>query len=496
MKFSSTTQSITKIKTDCLVLPIISKAPLTAVGKSIDKAENNILTAIQTNGDIAKQIGQYVLLPNTDKLAAKRLLLINAGGNRKLSLTAFKQLINAIFNAVDTTNSDDCTLILDTINVAGFNKNQLLQQAIITLNAAAYQIDTYKHKKNPFKLVQISFTAAKTQQRKQRQILQETQALISGINFTKDLANTPCNIATPTYLVEQAKLLAKHQEKMKMKILNEAELQRLNMGALLAVGQGSQQASHLIELQYQGTRKTQAPIVLVGKGVTFDTGGISIKPAAAMEDMKFDMCGAATVLGVLNAIAQQRLPINVVGLVPTVENMPGGNSFKPGDVVTSMSGKTIEIINTDAEGRLILCDALTYAKKFKPQTIIDIATLTGAMLVALGTINTGLFSRNDKLRRELLQAAKTSADHAWPMPLSDAYQTALDSKIADIKNVGGRLAGSVTAACFLERFVEQTQPWAHLDIAGTGFALGNATGATGRPVSLLVEYLRQQCGKH
>lgn len=380
MKFSLTTQDILKIKTDCLVLPLALSKPFSTIAKKLNNSASGSLTTIKNSGDIV-EYGKYsTLFLEKSAAASQRLLVINAGKAKKLSIDEFKKLINTILSALKSTNSKAATIILEDISVNGHDKNWLLEQAVIALNAAAYQFDTYKTNANKLTLEEIYFTTNKANLRQKQKVLQQALALAAGVNFTKDLGNTPCNVATPSYLVKQAKNLAKQYKSLSVKILNEPELENLNMNTLLAVGQGSKQSSHLIELHYKGTTSKKSPIVLIGKGVTFDTGGISLKPAANMKDLKYDMCGGATIFGVLRAIVEQSLPINVIGLIPTVENMPGGNSFKPGDIIKSMSGQTVEIVNTDAEGRLILCDALTYAKKFAPKTIIDIATLTGAVM--------------------------------------------------------------------------------------------------------------------
>ncbi len=491
MKFNLTTQAADAIKTDCLIVPLVDGTVLSNVAKRIDVKANNIIS--NTKGDIATELGQYRLLPLPQNLPAKRLLLIHIGEHRPLSLTAFKQLTHTIWQVLKATPCQNSVFILDQIRIEKLDKDGLLQQAILHLNTAAYSFSTYKSKQDEIALQEITFTTKKTLQRQQQNILESTRALLSGINFAKDLANTPSNIATPGYLVEQAKQLGNQQQKLHLQVLNEAELKRLKMHALLAVGQGSRQASHLIELQYFGGKRHELPTVLIGKGVTFDSGGISLKPAAGMQDLKYDMAGGATVFGVMRAIAEQGLPINVIGLVPTVENMPGGNSYRPGDIITSMSGQTIEVINTDAEGRLILCDAISYAKKFKPRVIIDIATLTGAIMIALGSVHSGLFTPDDQLAKALQRAADKSGDTIWRMPLDMNYQKLMDSKIADMQNCGPRFAGSITAACFLQRFISQEQAWAHLDVAGTTHERNNSLGATGRPVPLLVEYLQQQC---
>jgi leucyl aminopeptidase len=306
--------------------------------------------------------------------------------------------------------------------------------------------------------------------------------------LAKDLGNLPGNVCTPTYLASKAQALAKAHKTIKTTVLEEKDMKKLGMGSLLSVTQGSNQPAKLITLEYHGTDKAHKPIVLVGKGITFDTGGISLKPGAEMDEMKYDMCGAASVLGTLKAIAEMGLKINVVGVIPTCENMPSGQATKPGDIVTSMSGQTIEILNTDAEGRLILCDALTYSKKFSPDTVIDIATLTGACVIALGHVASGMFSNEDKLAKELLAAGEQSHDRIWQLPLWEDYQPLLDSNFADMQNIGGRAGGTITAACFLARFTKEYR-WAHLDIAGTAWKSGKEKGATGRPVPLLTQYL-------
>jgi leucyl aminopeptidase len=312
-------------------------------------------------------------------------------------------------------------------------------------------------------------------------------ALASGVSFAKDLGNLPPNVCTPSYLAEQAQSLGKKHD-FKVKVLERDELAKLGMGSFLGVSQGSEEPPKFIIMQHLKGKKDQKPVVLVGKGITFDTGGISLKPGAEMDEMKYDMCGAASVLGTFKTIAEMDLPLNVIGVIPTCENMPDGRATRPGDVLTSMSGLTIEVLNTDAEGRLILCDALTYAERFEPSAVIDIATLTGACVIALGHHATGLFSNNDELAKELLQAGEKALDRAWHMPMWDDYQPLLDSNFADIANIGGRAAGSITAACFLSRFTKKYD-WAHLDIAGTAWKSGKEKGGTGRPVPLLTAFL-------
>ncbi|HET7922495.1 MAG TPA: leucyl aminopeptidase, partial [Gammaproteobacteria bacterium] len=320
--------------------------------------------------------------------------------------------------------------------------------------------------------------------------IREGAAIAAGVALARDLGNLPPNICTPSYLASEARKLGRGG-KLKVTVLEEAEMRKLGMGALLAVSSGSKQPAKLIVMQYQGGAKGAKPQVLVGKGITFDSGGISIKPAAAMDEMKFDMCGAASVFGTLKAVMQLGLKLNVIGVVPSSENLPGGNAVKPSDIVTTLSGQTVEILNTDAEGRLILCDALTYAQRFKPAAIVDMATLTGACVIALGHVVSGLFGNDNGLVKELWNAGEKADDRAWQLPLYDDYQDGLKSNFADLANVGGREGGAITAACYLSRFTREMR-WAHLDIAGTAWKSGAEKGATGRPVPLLVQYLLNQ----
>jgi len=326
------------------------------------------------------------------------------------------------------------------------------------------------------------------------QAISEGRAISNGVKFTRDMANRPANICTPSHLAEQAQALEKVHKTIKVKILDVPEMKKLGMNSLLSVAQGSNEPAKLIIIEYKGEKKAGKPIVLIGKGVTFDTGGISIKPSAALDEMKYDMCGAASVLGTISSIAELNLPISVTGIIPATENMPSGTATKPGDIFTSMSGQTIEVLNTDAEGRLILCDAITYSQKLNPETVIDIATLTGACVIALGMHASGLLSNHNPLAKDLLNAGEESGDRAWQLPLWEEYDKQIDSPFADMANIGGREAGTITAACFLARFATKLH-WAHLDIAGTAWTTGKNKGATGRPVSLLVQYLLDRCAE-
>lgn len=356
----------------------------------------------------------------------------------------------------------------------------------LALTQASYGYDEYKSKKNEFVLEQIDLIATHSVLTTEQ--LQLVQAVQSGQNLARDLGNRPGNICFPEYLADQAvALAAEYPDLLKVTVLDEQQMADLGMGAFLAVSQGSERPGRIISMEYQSER-SEAPVVLVGKGVTFDTGGISLKPGAGMDEMKYDMCGAASVLGTMRALCEARLPLHVVGTIAAAENMPSGKATRPGDIVTTMSGQTVEILNTDAEGRLVLCDTLTYVKRFNPALVIDIATLTGACVVALGSVLTGLFTPDDKLAAELETAGQHSFDRVWRMPVIDDYQEQLDSPFADIGNIGGPKAGSVTAACFLQRFTREYR-WAHLDVAGTAWNSGANKGATGRPVPLLMQFL-------
>ena len=490
MQFSITTQPLKQTKVDCLVLPITTEQSLNSLSKPLGAAAIDAIEKSRALGDLAK-FKQNLSIPQPADIQADRLFVINCGNSAKISYDKFNTLLQTIFTTLTNTECNHVCLVLDKLCVAGHDQLWTLKYAITLFHTLSYRFESYKTKKTPATLTSLSFHCTPSQSVSWKKALQQANALNDGIKLTKDLGNTPPNIAIPTYLSEQAKKLCQSNAKLSCKIHGEKDLKRLQMGALLAVGAGSQHESQLIEIHYTGSTRKQAPIVLVGKGVTFDTGGISLKPGPGMEEMKYDMCGAATVMGTIAAIAELKLPINVIGIVPSVENMPDGISYKPGDVITSMSGQTIEVLNTDAEGRLILCDALTYAQTFKPSLLIDMATLTGAMVISLGTDLSGFFSNDSAIAKQLTAAANNSKDDAWQMPLRKAYVKATDSKIADMKNIGPRWGGSCIAAGFLSRFVADEQKWVHLDIAGTAYQMGNSIGATGRPVPLLVEFLQK-----
>jgi leucyl aminopeptidase len=488
VEFSTKGGAPDRIASDCVVVGVFEKRRLAPAAESLDRAARGHLREVLKRGDMDGRAGTSRLLVDVPHLACERVLLVGLG--RESDLGA-KQYRTAIRNAVSTlvdTGARDVHLCLPELHVAGKDMVWKLRHAAIAAADALYQFEGMKSKKSPARrLRSVTFLQPGRNPTGARGLV-EGRAISAGMALARDLGNLPANVCTPTYLADQAVKLGKAWK------LERRDMERLGMGSLLSVASGSRQPPKLIVVRYNGAAKSEKPVVLVGKGVTFDTGGISLKPAGDMDEMKYDMCGAASVLGTLRAVAEMKLACNVVGVIPTTENMPGGAATRPGDIVTSMSGQTVEILNTDAEGRLILCDALTYAERFKPQAVIDIATLTGACVIALGHVATGLFSNQDTLAEELLEAGTDAWDRVWRLPLWEDYQEQLKSPFADLANIGGRPAGAVTAASFLARFAE-SYSWAHLDIAGTAWVSGKNKGATGRPVPLLSTFLIGRAGK-
>lgn len=443
----------------------------------------SVLTALALkSGDFEAKPGKLFNTYRTLGIAATRILLVGAGdGSPKHVRTA----VTAALGALKASNAQRVVLCLSALNS---EQSDVVRAAIVACSDAVYTYTTTKSKPSTAKLQRIVIGVSRLADAKAG--FDKGIALSKGMDFAKEWGNRPANHATPTMLAGAARELAKFPN-IKVEVLGPKEVAKLGMGSFMAVAQGSNEPLRFIVLHYEGATKTAAPVVLVGKGITFDSGGISIKPAAEMDEMKFDMCGATSVLGTFRALAELQPNLNVVGLIPATENMTGGSAVKPGDVVTSMSGQTIEILNTDAEGRLVLCDALTYAERFKPKAVIDIATLTGACVIALGSVRSALFSTDEPLAQALTQAGESSLDLCWRMPLDDEYAEGLKTNFADVANIAGRAAGVVTAAKFLQRFATRF-PWAHLDIAGTAWKGGAVKGATGRPVPLLLDYLLSQ----
>ncbi|SFB33594.1 leucyl aminopeptidase [Azotobacter beijerinckii] len=478
------------LKTATLVIAVGEGRKLGTTAKVIDQACDGALTAALKRGDLAGKAGQTLLLYNLPNLKAERVLLVGAGKENELSDRQFRKIVAAAQGVLKGLGGSDAALTLGELHVKGrdaYGKARLLAE---TLLDATYVFDRFKSEKATAPaLKKIVLVCDKASQAEVTRAASHAQAIASGMALTRDLGNLPPNLCHPSYLADEAKSLAKAHDTLKVEILEEKKLKELGMGAFLAVAQGSDQPPRLIVLNYQGGKKDEQPFVLVGKGITFDSGGISLKPGSSMDEMKYDMCGAASVLGTFRALLELQLPINVVGLLACAENMPSGGATRPGDIVTSMSGQTVEILNTDAEGRLVLCDTLTYAERFKPQAVIDVATLTGACITALGGQTSGLMGNHDGLIRQLLKAGEHAADRAWQLPLFEEYQEQLDSPFADMANIGGPKAGTITAACFLSRFAKNYH-WAHLDIAGTAWISGGKEkGATGRPVPLLTQFL-------
>ncbi|MDQ5910566.1 MAG: leucyl aminopeptidase [Pseudomonadota bacterium] len=492
MEFTVKSGNPEKQRTACLVLGVYESRRLTPAAEQFDSACGGYLGNLLRRGDLEGKLGQSLLLFNVPEALCERVLLVGCGRERELDDRRFRQILNHTATALNDSGATEATVYLTDLAVKSRDLHWKLRQSVEAVEEALYRFDALKSKKDaprrPLRRIILS-VPHRRELAAAESMVREGIAMVSGVNFAKDLGNMPPNRCHPTWLAEQAQALAREFPTLQTQILEEVEMAQLGMNALLAVSQGSAQPAKLIRLDYRQGPSEQKPYVLVGKGVTFDSGGISLKPGEGMDEMKFDMCGAASVLGTLRACVELQLPLNVIGLIPAVENMPGSQATRPGDIVTSLSGQTIEILNTDAEGRLILCDALTYVERDEPAAVIDIATLTGACIVALGRHPHGLFSNHPPLTHALQTAAHASGDRVWEMPLWDDYQEALDSNFADMANVAGnRDGGAIIAACFLARFTKKFH-WAHLDIAGTAWKTGKAKGATGRPVPLLTQYL-------
>ena len=464
---------------------------LTPAGLALDAASEGRLTAILANAGFEGKPGQMLPVFGLPGLESRQLIVVGAGPTAELDSRAFQKAVTAGYKALNSKIRNVISY-LGELRVLGRTPTQVLADITRGTLEAAYRFDHYKSRKSPEAGLEKMLLAVPEESdiAAGQVAVAWGEAVAAGQSLARDLGNQPPNVCHPTYLAEQAKSLVKGHRKMKLHVLGEDDMEKLGMGAFLAVSRGSEQEGRLIVIEYQGGKKGDKPVVLVGKGITFDTGGISLKPGAGMDEMKYDMCGAASVLGVMKALADSKLAINVVGVIAAAENMPAGNATRPGDIVTTMSGQTVEILNTDAEGRLVLCDALTYIKRYDPAVVIDIATLTGACVVALGKVVSGLFTPHDELADALLAAGLSGNDRTWRMPVLPDYQELLDSPFADMANIssGGPNGGAITAACFLARFTKD-YTWAHLDIAGVAWTSGAQKGATGRPVPLLMQYL-------
>ncbi len=477
-------------KTATLILPLGENCQLGSVAQSVDSASAGALSTALKRGDIQGKPGQTLLLHGLPGLKAERVLLVGTGKADELDSRQWRKVVNAALAVIKNLGGGDAAFAMQDVQVKGRDSYARTRLLVEIVADGQYVFDQFKSKKaEPRALQKVILLCDKAEQAGVERAAREASAIATGMAFTRDLGNLPPNVCHPTFLADQARQLSKAYKGVKLDVLDEKKLRELGAGAFLAVSQGSDQPGCIIVLQYNGGKKGDKPYALVGKGITFDTGGISLKPGLGMDEMKYDMGGAASVFGTLKAVLELQLPINLVCLLACAENMPSGGATRPGDIVTTMSGQTVEILNTDAEGRLVLCDTLTYAERFEPRAVVDVATLTGACIVALGSNTSGLLGNNDELIQQLLQAGESAADRAWQLPLFDEYQEQLDSPFADIANIGGPKAGTITAACFLSRFTKK-YPWAHLDIAGTAWTSGGKEkGATGRPVPLLTQYL-------
>ncbi len=501
MQFSIKALTPERVRTGCLVLGVFkgtsrSAAVLTRAAQQSDRAAHGALRKVLGEGDLAGTPGSTLLLRRVAGIAAERVLLVGLGERGGFGESAYIEAVRGAGRALHELGAKDAVFCLAELTPGERSHAWSVRRAVLGLRDVFYRFDELKTQKKAPRPALAAVTIAAPDGEPAGELARavaEAAATADGMALARTLGNLPANICTPTRLADEAKQLAR-KYKMHLQVLERRDMERLGMGALLGVTQGSHQPPKLIVLRYQGGPKGRKPVVFVGKGITFDTGGISLKPSGEMDEMKFDMSGAASVLGTLRALAGMKAPVNAIGVVPACENMPGGAATKPGDVLTSLSGQTVEVLNTDAEGRLILCDALTYCERFEPEVVVDIATLTGACVIALGHVATGLFANDQRLADRLREAADDAWDRVWQMPLWDDYQEQLRSNFADMANIGGRPAGSVTAACFLARFTKKLR-WAHLDIAGTAWKSGREKGSTGRPVPLLVRFALRQAAR-
>jgi len=491
MEFSVKSGQPEKQRTACVVVGVMDSRKLSPSAQQLDNCSGGYISSLVRRGDMEGKLGQTLLLHNIENTLCDRILLIGCGKERDFNSNNYKKVVAKAVQTLNDTGSMEATFYLADLPLKGCDINQKIHHLVLSATQTLYQFNELKSNKDntrrPLRKITIMLNSRRDLLQKEK-ALRQAISIAEGIHLAKDLGNMPANFCTPSYLAEKAMGLASTYNNLETEVLDEEQIAALKMGAFLSVSRGSREEARLIVMKYNGGNKSDKPVVLVGKGVTFDSGGISIKPSPAMDEMKYDMCGAASVMGAINAVAAMELKLNVIAVIPATENMPDGIATKPGDVITSMSGKTIEVLNTDAEGRLILCDALTYSEQFDPDTIIDVATLTGACIIALGKKVAAVFSNHSPLTSDLKNAAQQTDDRIWELPIWDEYHEQLKSNFADIANIGGREAGSITAACFLSQFAKK-QNWAHLDIAGVAWESGKNKGSTGRPVPLLCQYL-------
>lgn len=498
MEFSVKSGSPEKQRSACIVVGVFEPRRLSAAADQLDKASNGYISALLRRGELEGKIGQTLLLHHVPDVMAERILLVGCGKERDLDERQYKQIIQRTIDTLNNTGSMEAVCFLTELHVKGRNSYWKVRQSVESANEALYNFEQLKSNRveprRPLRKMIFNVSTRREPSIRERAI-SHALAVAAGVKAAKDLANMPPNICNPAYLASQARQLAdEFSENITTQVIGEEQMKELGMNAYLAVGAGSRNESLMSVIQYKNhPNPDAAPIVLIGKGLTFDAGGISIKPAEGMDEMKYDMCGAATVYGVMRIAAQLQLPLNIIGVLAGSENMADGGAFRPGDIITTMSGQTVEVLNTDAEGRLVLCDALTYVERFEPEVVIDVATLTGACVIALGHHISGLIANHNPLAHELINASEQAGDRAWRLPMSDEYQEQLTSNFADMANIGGRPGGAITAGCYLARFARKYH-WAHLDIAGTAWRSGKTKGATGRPVPLLAQFLLNRAG--
>jgi leucyl aminopeptidase len=495
MEFFTTTSAASRRAGGCIVVGVYEKGKIGRGAADIDAASKGLIKRHIKDGDISGRSGTSILLPAIPGVRSRRVLVVGLGKSGDFGVTQFRRANETAVNLIKHSKVRDIANYLTLEDVAGCSAYYLARYAIETAGGCLYSFNEMKtDKKRRTPLIKKIGLAINKQGDAAKTMLgaKHAQAIVEGMSFARDLGNLPANVCTPSYLARASQKIARQQKGITTKVLGEAELKRLGMHAFLSVTRGTIEPAKLIVMQYKGAPKKK-PVVLVGKGITFDAGGISLKPGPGMDEMKFDMCGAASVIATMSIVAKLKLPINLNVVVPTCENLPSGSATRPGDIVTSMSGKTIEILNTDAEGRLILCDALTYSRRFKPDVLIDVATLTGACVIALGHHRTAIMSKHDQLANDLAEAGIAADDRGWRMPLADEYEMQLRSNFADFANVGSREGGAITAACFLSKFANGVN-WAHLDIAGTAWRAGGKKGSTGRPIPMLTEFLLKRAG--
>jgi leucyl aminopeptidase len=498
MEFSVKSGSPEKQRSACIVVGVYEPRRLSAVAEQLDKISEGYISNLLRRGDLEGKPGQMLLLHHVPNVLSERVLLVGCGKERELDERQYRQIIAKTISTLNETGSMEAVCFLSELHVKGRDTYWKVRHAVETTQDCLYVFDRLKSKKDetrrPLRKIVFNVPTRRDLTIGEKAV-EHGLAIAAGIKQCKDVGNMPPNICTPQYLADQAMLLAESSAKISVDVLGPEELAAHGMNSYLAVGRGSVNGPRMAVIKYNGAGNDSAPVVLIGKGLTFDSGGISLKPGDGMDEMKYDMCGAASVLGTMHAVVNLNLPVNLVAVLAAAENMPDANAYRPGDILTTMSGQTVEVLNTDAEGRLVLCDALTYVERFDPELVIDVATLTGACVVALGKHASGLLSNHNPLAHEILNASEQSGDRAWRLPLWDDYQEQLESPFADFSNLGGRAAGTITAACFLSRFTRKYN-WAHLDIAGTAWRSGGKDkGATGRPVPLLTQFLINRVGQ-